>query len=249
MDITSYLIGKKSGGGSTPTLQEKEVTIIENGTTNVTADAGYDGLGTVGVTTNVQPDLETKSVTITENTTTTITPTTGKDGMSSVSVTTNVSGGGDYDMQVKLDTTSQTWGTPVYTRITEISFPVTTTFLAVDSLFGNFSRLTTVSLFDTSNNTSFYYMFSGCTNITNIPAYNTSKVTNFQNMFNNIGNKLTDTSLDNVLQMCIGATSYTGTKTLAQLGLNNYRAPVSRVEALPHYQDFLNAGWTIGYEA
>lgn len=64
-----------------------------------------------------------------------------------------------------------------------------------------------------------------------------------------IGNKLTDASLDNILQMCINATSYTETKTLAELGLSNYRASVSRVEALPHYQDFLNAGWTIGYEA
>ena len=51
MDIPSYLLGKKAGGGSS-TLQSKNVTITENGTTNVTADAGYDGLSNVGVTVN-----------------------------------------------------------------------------------------------------------------------------------------------------------------------------------------------------
>ena len=94
LDVTSYLLGKNSGGGGTPNLQAKTVEITENGTTNVSADTGYDGLSNVGITTNVQPNLESKSVTITENTTTTITPTQGKDGLSSVSVTTNVASGG-----------------------------------------------------------------------------------------------------------------------------------------------------------
>lgn len=53
MDVTSYLLGKQAGGGGTPTLQDKSVTITENGTTNVTADTGYDGLSEVEVTTNV----------------------------------------------------------------------------------------------------------------------------------------------------------------------------------------------------
>lgn len=53
MDITSYLLGKKAGGGSTPTLQTKSVTITENTTTEVTPDSGYDGLEKVNVTTNV----------------------------------------------------------------------------------------------------------------------------------------------------------------------------------------------------
>ena len=53
MDITSYLLGKQAGGGSTPTLQTKSVTITENTTTEVTPDSGYDGLEKVNVTTNV----------------------------------------------------------------------------------------------------------------------------------------------------------------------------------------------------
>jgi len=50
MDVTSYLLGKKSGGGPTPTYQSKEVDITENGTTNITPDTGYDALSRVDVT-------------------------------------------------------------------------------------------------------------------------------------------------------------------------------------------------------
>lgn len=55
MDITSYVIGKKAGGGSpTPiNLQDKDITITQNGETIVSADTGYDGLSSVDITTNV----------------------------------------------------------------------------------------------------------------------------------------------------------------------------------------------------
>lgn len=53
LDLVSYLLGKKKGGGATPTLQTKSVTITENGTSKVNADSGYDGLQEVNITTNV----------------------------------------------------------------------------------------------------------------------------------------------------------------------------------------------------
>jgi hypothetical protein len=71
MDVTSYLLGKQAGGGGgTPTLQDKSITITENGTTSVTADAGYDGLGEVDITTNVSggADLSEYFNTIIDNT-------------------------------------------------------------------------------------------------------------------------------------------------------------------------------------
>lgn len=40
-----------------PTLQDKQVTITENGTQNVTFDEGYDGLGNVEITTNAIENL------------------------------------------------------------------------------------------------------------------------------------------------------------------------------------------------
>lgn len=55
MDITSYLLGKNaSGGGGTPKLQNKTITITENTTTTITPDEGYDGLGSVEIITNVE---------------------------------------------------------------------------------------------------------------------------------------------------------------------------------------------------
>ena len=90
MDVTSYLLGKRAGGGGTPTLQAKEVEITENGTTNISADTGYDGLSEVEVTTDVEPTLQNKSVTINNNTTTSISADSNYDGLDTVSVTTNV---------------------------------------------------------------------------------------------------------------------------------------------------------------
>lgn len=101
-------------------------------------------------------------------------------------------------------------------------------------------------LIDTSNVVQFNNAFSECTNLTTIPIYDTSKANSLSNMFMATDN-LNDTSLDNILQMCINAVLYNGTKTLYQLGLRSNAYSVSRIQALPHYQDFINAGWTIGY--
>lgn len=90
MDVPSYLLGKKKGGGGTTSLQNKTVEITGNGITTVSADAGYDGLRNVEIDTDVQPTLQTKSQTITTNTTTTITADNDYDGLSSVEITTNI---------------------------------------------------------------------------------------------------------------------------------------------------------------
>jgi hypothetical protein len=47
--------------------------------------------------------------------------------------------------------------------------------------------------------------------------------------------------------MCINATSYTGTKTFSKFGFNSGYYAASKIQSLPSYQDFITAGWTIGY--
>ncbi len=116
----------------------------------------------------------------------------------------------------------------------------------MNSMFEACTSLTTIPLFNTINVTNMNRMFASCQKLTTIPLLDTSKVTNMNNMFSSCP-ALTDTSLDNILQMCINATSYTGTKTLRVIGFAAYYYPVSRIQALPHYQDFIDAGWTIGY--
>ena len=116
-------------------------------------------------------------------------------------------------------------------------------------IFNNCDNLREVPLLNTSNVTSMRNMFYICSKLENIPLLDTSSLnsnSSFQSFCNGCKN-LTDTSLDNILQMCINATLYGGTKTLARLGFNSSDYPTSRIQALTHYQDFIDAGWTIGY--
>lgn len=110
--------------------------------------------------------------------------------------------------------------------------------------------LMSIPKFNTSKVTNMYRMFANCYSLATVPLLDTSAITgrsSLSEMFNNCF-VLTDTSLDNILQMCINAVNYTGQKTLRTLGFQGGDIyPTSRIEALPHYQDFLDAGWTIGY--
>jgi len=112
------------------------------------------------------------------------------------------------------------------------------------SMFNNCTSLTEVPQFDTSKVTNMGSMFNNCTSLEEIPQFDTSNVTAMKNMFQYC-NKLTDTSIDNILQFCI--TSKIENGTLQYLGFKSNVYPINRIEALPHYQDFLDAGWTIGY--
>ena len=101
-------------------------------------------------------------------------------------------------------------------------------------------------LVDTSNVTVATYAFRGCARLQVVPALNLSNVTSMSNMFSQC-NALSTESLNNILIMCINATSYTGTKKLSELGFSSTYYPASAIQALPKYQDFIDAGWTIGY--
>jgi surface protein len=263
MDVTSYLLGKQAGGGSTPTLQDKSVTITENGTTSVTADEGYDGLGEVDITTNVSGGGAD------EYFDTTITRNNFNKGLPSLILKKIPS---NIVLPSRLTSLSEAFSN--YYQLQSVPLFDTSNVTNMGSMFYGCTSLQSVPLFNTSNVTTMNWMFRDCSNLLSVPAFNTSKVTSFANMFNNCSllttlpvfdfsavnntnglnyfvrscGRLTDTSLDNILQSCVTATSFTGRKTLTELGFSdNITYPVSRIEALPHYQDFVNAGWSIGY--
>lgn len=113
-------------------------------------------------------------------------------------------------------------------------------------LFNAMNNLLEFSLPDTSVITNMNNMFRNCSKLTTVPIFDTSSVTTMGDMYRGC-QMLSNQSLDNILQMCINATSFTGTKTLSYIGISSQFYTAETIQSLPHYQDFINAGWTIGY--
>ena len=112
-------------------------------------------------------------------------------------------------------------------------------------MFRHCTNLTTIPELNTSKVTDMAYMFYGCTNLTTVPLLDISSVTYMSFMFANC-TSLSEESLNNILAMCINATSYTtNTKTLKQLGLTSEQA--TKCTTLSNYSAFTAAGWTTGY--
>ena len=130
--------------------------------------------------------------------------------------------------------------------LTTIPLIDTSNVTNMNQMFYDCKSLTTIPLIDTSKVTSMQSMFLNCKSLTTIPLIDTSKVTTMESLV--YGCKfLTNESLDNILQMCINASLYTKEKVLTSMGLNSNYYPATTIQSLPHYQDFINAGWTIGY--
>lgn len=105
-------------------------------------------------------------------------------------------------------------------------------------------NLKEISIINAKNNTTLGNSFYNCSQLEEINLFDTSNVGNFQNAF--LGClKLTDASLNNIMQMCINATSYTGTKTLKYLGLS--QAQATTCTGLSNWSAAEAAGWTTGY--
>ena len=131
-----------------------------------------------------------------------------------------------------------------------IVFPLidTKNVTTFSNAFSSCSNLKQLPLLDTSKSEGFSSAFSSCSNLEVLPLLDTSKNNNWGNCFNGCS-KLNDESLNNILRMCINTPAgyKTTSKTLYAMGFRSSNYPVSRIQALNNYQDFINAGWTIGY--
>lgn len=116
----------------------------------------------------------------------------------------------------------------------------------MNSMFYMCQKLSAIPQLNTSKVTNMYKMFYACISLEDLPLLDTNKVITWEDAFYYC-EALTNESLNNILAMCINATSYKGTKTLVTLGFNSNWCPVSKIQGLSNYQAFLNAGWTIGY--
>lgn len=207
-----------------PTLQNKSIEITENGTTTVTADEGYNGLNEVEITTNVG------GLTL-----------TNCDYLFYLG--NRISQIQDI-LKICKPTTAKYMLYQASTSIINLTNLDSSQLEDISYMFANNSSLSNPPLFDTSNVKNMSYLFQYCSFLSNIPVYDTSKVTNMQNMFQYCSYIRND-SLNNILQMCAGATSYTSTKTLKHLGLNSTQA--TTCTTLSNWADAQTAGWTTGY--
>lgn len=208
-----------------------------------------------------EPNLQNKSVEITANGTSTVTADSGYDGLNEVSITTNVGGltltNCDYlfylgnrisqiqdILKICKPTTAKYMLYQASTSIINLTNLDSSQLEDISYMFANNSSLSNPPLFDTSNVKNMSYLFQYCSFLSNIPVYDTSKATNMQNMFQYCSYIRND-SLNNILQMCAGATSYTSTKTLKYLGLNQTQA--TTCTTLSNWAAAEAVGWTTGY--
>lgn len=177
--------------------------------------------------------------------------------LSDVVSATSGGGGGGVDLSEYFNL--EVWGgqnqTNNYTNYCIKKLPDNLTiYPGITSLryaFENMHNLVTAPALNTSTIINMSYMFSGCNKLENLPVYDTSGLSTTQYameyMISSSNNKLTDTSLDNLLQMCINAPSNMPGRNLARVGLNSAYYSSAKIQSLPHYSDFVAANWSIGY--
>lgn len=106
-------------------------------------------------------------------------------------------------------------------------------------MFTGCSSLESVPSFDFSNATTVSYLFSGCDSLTTIPAFNFAKVEQMADTF--YCESLSDESLSNILDTLLTATSYSGEKSLGELGLNSSQK--TKCKAMPQWSTLESDGW------
>jgi hypothetical protein len=248
-NVTQRIVADEGYNG----LNEVEITTsvpLPSGTINVTQNGITDVTDYVSANVNVQPNLQNKSVEITTNTTTNISADSGYDGLGQVSVTTNVPSVNldDYFAETIIDP-PQSQSIKVLSLIKRI--PNNTNINVRNNngqqLFAFCSSLVEIPLLDTSNLITMNSMFKYCSSLINVPVLNTSGIKGSSGLGSifRYCDSLNDTSLNNIMQMCINAINYPGTKTLSYIGLSEAQA--TRCQSLSNYQALIEAGWTTGY--
>lgn len=227
-DVEDYQMADVDVPSSEPTLQSKDVTITENGTTTVTADTGYDGLSDVDVTVNVQGG-------------TYIVPDGVKFQGSSV-FPTNIDTSNVTNMGSMFNSSS-------FSTMAQIDTSNATT---MKSFLSNNTSIVSLASIDTSRATDMQYLCYNCSSLTTVPQLNASSVKTVsmtqefnKDMFGKCP-LLTNESLNNILATCASMGNlYSSHKTLKRIGLTQTQAETC--QTLSNWDALTAKGWTTGY--
>lgn len=255
-DVEDYANANVNVPAPTPNLQNKTITITENGTNTITADTGYDGLDEVEITTNVSggnaypPNWlgigysETPESVITGfNYAKQI-----KDNWDNDITSMNNMFESDSDLKYfplvdtsKVQTLYRTFYGSRLEKLPKLDF---SSVINLNYTFYSCQNLETFPEVDTRNVGFISNAFTNCEKLKNFPILDTSKCTSLSG-FGNCPS-LSDESLNNILYMCAHSAVTTGSnKKLRTIGLSQAQATIC--QGLSNYQAFLDAGWTTGY--
>ena len=111
----------------------------------------------------------------------------------------------------------------------------------------NLKYLDISGLKTSSNNLSANQAFDSCRKLETIKFNEDFKFPSNRTTYNmfNYCISLDDNTLNSILHICAISDGTPG--TLRSLGFSSTYYPVSKIEALDNYQEFIDAGWTIGY--
>lgn len=268
-EMATAITNLPSGG----ILQTKSVNINDNGTQSIIADTGYEGLEQVNVTTNIQGEISgITSITIENNVTSvkdlSLPYVTNASYLfqnhTSLITTSNLTFSSELsDIRYMYQGCSnlKQASKMLYDNLTNIStlfsgcvnleevpeFGNTSEVTNMANLFRDCAKIKSVPYFNTPIVQYMQNFIRGCTLLTDFPYLNIPSVTNLSSFVMDTPN-LTDTSLNNILKMCISARNMSGSnKTLSYMGFTETNYPATRIQSLPDYENFINAGWTIGY--
>lgn len=149
--IISFNTGKINTNNSGGLLQQKRVEVTENGLDVVVPDAGYDGLSTVYIKTDV-----------------------GNGGGSSYKDFSVIG----YDVETSIMLNNEIDDNIAYSKsLYDAWNPESTTLY---NTYKGDAKMVYAPAIDTSNVTSMYSAFSGCTKLEYMPDYETSNVVNYE---------------------------------------------------------------------
>lgn len=224
VDVSNYASANVNVPIPTPSLQNKSVTITENGTQTITADSGYDGLNEVEVTTNVSGSIEGEYALLDFTGFTGLNFTYGIKEISDLDLSTITNCNNAFSNFGKLQKVGKLKNSSKVTQMSNMFYYCrelvdldlsdfnTSNVTNMAYMFYYCSLLTSLDLstFNTSNVTNFTGIFSGCSGLTklNLSTFNTSRTTIMTGMFAGCSNLITITFGNNfILNKCTSSSS------------------------------------------